>query len=257
MKSHILKSWIIISVSFFIFNNLILANGNSSLFERANELYRNEQYDTAIVLYENILKSGFEAPELYYNLGNSYFKKKDIANAILNYERAHKLAPNDDEINFNLQLTQTMVVDKINALPEFFLFRWWKAFSEILSSYQWACLSIILFIIFLLSAIAYLFANRLWLKKISFWTGLILIFFSIIAFNNSYQLKNSNIYKSEAILISPSVTIKSSPDEKGTDLFVIHEGAKVWVIDEVGDWLKIKIADGNNGWLKKNDIEKI
>jgi tetratricopeptide (TPR) repeat protein len=241
----------------FIFPFSVFANNNAAIFNIANEFYKKEKYDTAIILYDSILKSGYEAAEVYFNLGNAYFKKKSIAEAILNYERAHKLAPNDDNINFNLQLSQTMIVDKINVLPEFFLKHWWKSFSELYSSNTWAKLSIVFFIFALLLATVYLFTIRLWLKKLSFWLVLTFILFSALGFYNSYQHKNMSEAHSTAIVMTPSVTIKSSPDENGTDLFVIHEGLKVWIVDSVDNWLKITIADGNSGWLKNSDVEPI
>ena len=240
----------------FLFSFISFAN-NNSLYIQANEAYKKGQFDTAVIIYDSIIKTGFETPGLYFNTGNAYFKKKDIANAILNYERARKLSPGDDEINFNLQLAQTMVTDKINILPEFFLTRWWRYLTELYSSDTWARFSISFFIAFLFFTILYLFANRMWMKKISFWMGIILLTFCLLSFSSSYY--NKQVYQNNtgAIVMNPSVTIKSSPDDNGTELFVIHEGTKVWVTDEVGEWLKIKIADGNNGWLKKIDIEVI
>jgi len=230
---------------------------NKTLFDQANNEYKKAAYDSAISLYNTILKSGSESAELYFNLGNSYFKKKDVANAILNYERAKLLSPNDEEINFNLQLSQTLIVDKINVLPEFFLKKWWRSFSEIFSSDTWAWVSMVLFIITLIATAVYLFSNIIVIKKLSFSLAIVIFFFSILSFSHSYRLKHVNEGKMSAIVMTASVTIKSSPDETGTELFVLHEGAKVWVVDEVGEWLRVKIADGNNGWLKKGDIERI
>lgn len=247
----------LIIIILFLFANKLYAVDNSSLFIKANDLYKNGRYDTAIILYNDILKSGVESSELYFNIGNAYFKKKDISNAILNYERAHKLAPGDDDINFNLQLAQTMIVDKINILPEFFLLSWLRNFRELFSTDAWAKISITLFIFVLIITGIYLYTNRLWLKKISFWLGIVFIVFSIMALYNSYSTKKAIESQSWAIVMTPSVTIKSSPDEDGTDLFVIHEGTKVWINDKVENWLKIRIADGNNGWIKKTDIEAI
>jgi tetratricopeptide (TPR) repeat protein len=255
-KSSLKALFSIIGMWFF-FANMAFGNNYINIFDRANDFYKKEQYDTSIILYESILKSGVESSEVYYNLGNAYYKKKNIARAILNFERAHKLAPGDDNISFNLQLAQTMIVDKINTLPEFFLKHWWRYFSELFSSNGWGILSIIFFIVALILAIIYLFTVKLWLKKLSFWLVLILIAISIVSFFNSYQLKSRSLAKTSAIVMTPSITIKSSPDENGTDLFVIHEGLKVWVIDKVDNWSKIIIADGNSGWLKNSDIEPI
>jgi len=251
-----MKKLIMFFLSYILFTCVSFAN-TSNIFSQANEAYKKSQFDTAVFLYDSIVKTGFETPELYFNLGNVYFKKKDIANAILNYERARKLSPGDDDINFNLQLAQTMVTDKINLLPEFFLNRWWKNFTELYSSDDWARFSISFFIAFLILTILYLFANRMWLKKISFWIGIVLLMMCLLSFSSSWYNKQSYQNHTGAIVMSPTVIIKSSPDENGTELFVIHEGTKVWVTDEVGEWLKIKIADGNNGWLKKVDIEAI
>jgi tetratricopeptide (TPR) repeat protein len=246
-----------LQIGLFITITVAIGNNNTALFNQANDAFKKGQYDSSIAIYEKILKSGIESPELYFNLGNSFFKKKDIASAILNYERAHRLAPEDDDIAFNLQLAQTLVVDKINVLPEFFLKRWFRSFSELYSSNTWAWVSVILFIAFLISLTAYLFANRLWFKKTSFGIAMVFLIFSIVSFITSYSIKYDNLNRSGSIVMTPSVTIKSSPDEAGTDLFVIHEGTKVWVIDSVGEWKKIRIADGNNGWLRKADIEGI
>ena len=246
----------------YIFGLLILTlsvsgQNNSELYKKANDFYKKSQFDTAIVLYEKIVKSGFIAPEVYFNLGNSYYKKKDVSNAVLNYERARKLNPGDDDINFNLQLAQTMVLDKINIIPELFITRWWHSFSQTMSSDSWALLSIILFILTLVSVLAYLFARIYWLKVVSFWLGVVFFAFTIISVGNSYILKQNSENQSGAIVMSASVTLKSSPDDKGTDLFVLHEGSKVLIIDNVGEWLKIKISDGNSGWLKKGEVEVI
>jgi hypothetical protein len=131
------------------------------------------------------------------------------------------------------------------------------SFSEIFSSDDWGSVSIVLFITALIVAALYLFTVRLWLKKLSFWLVIALISISIISFVNSYHIKRNSRAQTTAIVMTPSVTIKSSPDENGTDLFVIHEGLKVWVLDKVDNWSKITIADGNSGWLKNSDIEPI
>jgi len=256
-KCKFLKTSFIAISLWLVFAQPGFSNNNTALFNRANEFFRKEQYDTSILLYESILKSGYHAPEVYYNLGNAYYRKKNIAAAILNYERAYKLDPGNSNIKFNLQLAQTMIVDKINSVQEFFLKHWWRVFSQQFSSDGWASVSILSFLITLILATVYLFTVQLWLKKLSFWLGILAIFVSIICFINSYDLKSERLERKTAIVMSPSVTIKSSPDETGTDLFVIHEGLKVWIIDKVDTWSKIKIADGSSGWLKDTDIEPI
>ncbi len=240
-----------------ICQRLLLATDNNQIFIIANEYYKKGQYDSAIVLYKQILNSGYHSAEVYYNIGNAYFKKKNIPNAILYYERAHKLKPNDDEINFNLQLAQSMTVDKITPLPEFFLKRWWRAVTNLMSSDKWAILASISFITMLIFILLYLFSPWMSMRKLSFFIAIFLFISTLISISNSYSLKKNIENHKTAIIISPSVTIKSSPDENGTELFVLHEGTKVFIMDQIGDWLRIKIADGNNGWIKKEDLELI
>lgn len=248
---------IVLSIIVILIYSATYAIDNAKLFSEANNAYKKSEYNTAITLYHSILKEGVESADVYFNLGNAYYKQKDIANAILYYERAHKLNPSDDEINFNLQLAQTMIVDKINVLPEFIVFKWWRNFSELISSDSWAWTSIFTFIFALLAILLYLFVRIKWLKVCSFWFAVVFLFFSLTSFIHSYQIKSFNEAHTSAIVMSASVTLKSSPVDNGTDLFVLHEGSKVIILDSVGEWIKIKIADGNNGWLKKSDIEEI
>ena len=233
------------------------AVANEQIFQKANEAYTKSAYDSAIYLYNKILDSGYESAEVYFNLGNAHFKNKDIAQAVLNFERAHQLSPTDNDITFNLQLAQTLVVDKINVLPPFFLSQWWENYTNLLSSDSWALLSIVFFMVLLISVLAYLFSKTLLIKKLAFWMACFFLLTSLQTFVSSYQIKNNIQSRNSAIIMAESVTIKSSPDEKGTEIFVLHEGVKVWVLDEIGSWLKIKIADGNSGWIRKQDIERI
>ena len=240
---------------------LILASGKaqnySELFNSANELYKKGQYDTAINVYKKIIEKGYESADIYYNIANAYYKTRNIPKAILYYEKALLLRPNDEEIKYNLQLAQTMIVDKINVLPEFFLKRFWRDFQKLLSSNSWAIFSLSFFIIALITFIIYLFSKTLFIKKTFFYFFVIFFIFSAISFSNSYNQKVNIEKKDTAIIMAGSVTVKSSPDDNGTELFVIHEGTKVWLIDELGEWVNIKIADGNKGWIKKDDLELI
>ncbi|MGC8803110.1 MAG: tetratricopeptide repeat protein [Bacteroidales bacterium] len=237
--------------------NVRANNGLMKDFARANQLYTAAQYDSAAKIYESILSKNYESADLYFNLGNAYYKMRNIPKAILNYERARLLKPNDEEINFNLQLAQTMVVDKINVLPEFFLKRWWRTFSHLFSSDVWAFISLTSFVLMLIGIAIYLFVTLPGLKKLSFYWAVLLLLVSIVSLSHSLSLKKERTTHNTAIVMSSTVTVKSSPDDNGTELFVVHEGTKVWIIDQVGEWLRIRIADGNNGWLKTSDVERI
>jgi len=201
--------------------------------------------------------ANLESPELYFNLGNAYFKTKQYSLAILNYERAKLLAPDDEDIDFNLQVANQYVVDAIQELPGIFLTRWWNSLVNSNTTDTWAVFSIVSFILFLTLLGIYLFARSGDIKRISFWAGCLMLLFTINSWWFASQQKNRTINHSYGIVMQPSVTIKSSPSEKGTNLFVVHEGLKVRITDKIGDWIEIRLADGNKGWLLKETIEPI
>lgn len=246
--------FLIFSISIALFLN---AQEADSLLVKANNLYTEGKYHDAIDTYENILKLGYESPELYYNLGNTYYKQNVIAQTILNYEKALQLAPNDEDINYNLQLTNRLVVDKIVVLPVFFVTGWVRNLRNLFTSDFWAIISITSFLLTLLFVSFYLYSRNLRFKKLSFWFGFFIVIISIISFIFSYQQKQKILTGDTAIVMSSSVTVKSSPDASGTDLFVIHEGTKVWVEDKISEWNEIKLSDGSKGWLKVDNIEAI
>jgi len=228
-----------------------------SLVEQGNQQYVNGEFEAAIKTYENVLDSGYEAAELYFNLGNAYFKSHKLTPAILNYERAALLSPNDEDIAYNLELARTYVTDKIDILPRFFLKEWYTGLVRVLSSNNWAYTSIITFLLFLLIFSVYLFIHRYSLKRIAFWFSLLLLFISISTFVFSYHHNKITTSHDKAIVFSPSVTVKSSPDESGTDLFLIHEGTRVSIEDTLGIWTEVILEDGNKGWLLTSEIRKI
>jgi len=232
-------------------------NQHNEWLDSANQAYINGDYARAINQYEMILEQGYESAALYYNLGNAYYKQNIIDQAILNYERALLLKPHDEDIKYNLEMANRLTVDRIEKLPEFFLDVWIRNCMNWFSSNHWAIISISAFVLALIFISIYLYTRKYGVKKFSFWLGLIFILITILALIFAYQQKKKIIVKDTAIVMSPSVTVKSSPDVSGTDLFVIHEGTKVWLQDKVGDWKEIKLSDGSKGWLRAEDIEEI
>lgn len=228
-----------------------------TLVEAGNQQYINEEFESAIHTYESVLDSGYEAAELYFNLGNAYFKSHKLTPAILNYERAALLSPNDEDIAFNLDLARTYVIDKIDVLPQFFLKQWYTRLVRTLNPTIWAFISVITFVLFLLLFSIYLFTHRYRIKRVAFWFSLLILVISVSTFTFSYQHKKIATSHDAAIVFSPFVTVKSSPDESGTDLFLIHEGTKVFIEDTLGLWTEIKLEDGTKGWLQASDIRKI
>lgn len=227
------------------------------LFEGANKLYQNKEYEQASVLYDSILKMNVESAELYYNLGNCYYKLNRNASAILNYERALKLSPDDEDILFNLRLANLRIADKIDPIDELFFINWWKQLTGTLSSASWSTVCIILIWLVFLSFTVFIITRYHSIKKISFFIGLLLCvssFFTLLFAWQQYQSETKNKY---AIVFADNAYIKSAPDESSTDLFILHEGIKVEILDQIGEWIKIKIADGNVGWIEKTSVQSI
>jgi len=231
--------------------------GQAELIQKANDHYKKEEFKQAIDGYNQILMASIESPEVYFNLANAYYKTKQYPLAILNYERAKLLSPDDEDIDFNLQVANQYVVDAIQELPGIFIVRWWNSLVNSQTTDTWAIISIISFIVFLIMLGIYFFAKSGDIKRISFWSGCLLILLTIFTWWFAAQQKNRMVNHNYAIVMQPTVTIKSSPSEKGTNLFVIHEGLKVRITDRIGDWVEIKLADGNKGWLTTETIEPI
>lgn len=248
---------ILLFLFLFLFSLQLIADENTIALDSANKAYSVGNYEEAIKAYEKIINNGWEAPELYYNLGNAYFKSNNVPYAILNYERAKKLAPNDEDIAFNLKLANQRTVDKIEPIPQLFLKEWKDDFMQIFSEKGWSLLSIILFSTALLLIAVYLIVNRLLMKQISFWFGIAFLAMSLISFFVARQCYALAENANDAIVISSSVTVKSSPSEDGAKAFIIHEGTKVSIVETNGEWSEIKISNGNVGWLRSALIAPI
>ncbi len=232
-------------------------NANDSLFEKGNQLYIDQKYNEAIAVYEELLATGVESDGLYFNLGNAYYKAGKMTPAILNYERAKLLAPNNADIQFNLDLANQHVVDAIEALPQVFFVRWWNHLVQSKATDSWANYSLACFIAFLLLLGLYLFSSNNLLRRLGFWIGILFLSGAIITYLFAGKQKKRMVGHDFAIVTQPVVTVKSSPSEGGTNLFMIHEGLKVQILDQLGNWYEIRLADGNQGWLPAETMEKI
>ena len=252
-----MKQIIIILSIFFTITGGLAAQDFQNIIDTANSYYSQGNYEQAVELYQQVLESGYEASEIYFNLGNAYFKSNMTTKAIINYERALQLEPSDEDILFNLALSQQYVIDKIEEIPEIFFKSWYRSFIQMFSSNLWAIISLASFVVGLVFFLVYFLVSKIGLKKSGFWLGILLMIISVSSFSFSNKQKEEALSKEIAIITTPSVVVKSSPDESGTDLFVIHEGLKVTVTDNLSEWLEIKLPDGNKGWLKTTDLEII
>jgi tetratricopeptide (TPR) repeat protein len=227
------------------------------LVVKGNKAYSAGMFSQAISCYQDVLKKGVASAELYYNLGNAYYKSDDMPSAILYYEKAKKLRPNDSGINFNLSVANNKITDKIEQVPQLFIKRWWTSIFNLLSLDALAISSLVLFTLFLVLISIFLFARPVWVRKVSFWCGAGLLALSIGAFIIAQRKHHSLQEQKEAIVFTPAVTVKSSPDANSVDLFVVHEGAKVTILDTLGAWQEIRIGNGSEGWIKALDTRKI
>jgi tetratricopeptide (TPR) repeat protein len=248
---------LIIIILGLLISTLAHADSNKAILEMANQQYNNGDYAGAIANYEKVIETGYESAALYYNLGNAYYKTGELAPAILFYEKAHLLAPNDEDIVFNLELANSHVVDKLEAIPDFFLVQWINTLSMQLSTNQWAIISMVTFGVALLLFLVFLYVSVPLVKRFSFYISMLLVIGAITGFVFSSKEARKLTAHNTAIIFSPTVTVKSSPDESGTDLFLLHEGSKVQLNDSIGNWVEIALSNGNEGWILKEAIRVI
>lgn len=249
-----MKKFLIILLFFSL---TIFAQSPEKLMNDANKYYQQQNYPQAIATYNKILSQGYESSILFYNLGNAYFKVGKLGYAILYYEKGLKLNPDDEDLIYNLKIANARTVDKITEVPKLFFVKWWESFLTIFSVAGWSIIFIIVFWIFLASIAVYFFSPKILFQRISFLTGSIslslVILFGLVLFARVNRETNIN----HGILTEQSYNVKVSPDEKSNDAFIIHEGIKFSLEDEVGDWVKIRLIDGKIGWIEKNSFGKI
>jgi tetratricopeptide (TPR) repeat protein len=229
-------------------------NTNKDKFYQGVTYFTAGTFKEALQSWTEIYNTGYRSANLDYNIGNAYFKLNNVPLAILFYERAWLLNPADEDINYNLQVARTLIVDRFQEIPELFFVRWYNFVSLFLSTNTWAKISLASFILFLLFLSLYIYSSKHSQKILGFWLGVIFIFLSLSSLTFTIR-NNTLVYGShKAIIFSPMVSGKSSPDKSGNDLFVLHEGTKVTVEDAVGEWLEIRLSDGNKGWVPVNSL---
>ncbi len=227
------------------------------IMKQGNSEYQNNQFEKAIDSYNKILHKDYESAALYYNLGNAYFRLHKLGMAILNYEKGLRLSPNDEDLQYNLRIANARTVDKIQELPKLFFVQWWDGIITSLSVTSLSLLLILVYIAFLVAIAVYLLSKNFKFQRLSFFGGstlLAVLVIVVIIFVARVNRESSSNY---AILVEPSITAKIAPDSKSSDVFLIHEGIKFQLVDQVNNWSKIQLADGKIGWLPDNSFEKI
>ena len=224
----------------------------------ADSAYSKEEYDKAAQIYESILAQDGEAPELYYNLANCYYKMDKIALAVLNYERANKLNPGDSDIRTNLALARGKTIDKVTPPSEMFFVTWARNIMYMFAVDTWAKIGVVAFALMIVLALIYVLMNDVRLRKAGFFGALLMLLVVIVANVSAAVQKYSARHNLSAIVISPSVAVKSSPSNSSTDLFLVHEGTKLMIEDNsMSGWVEVKLEEGKIGWIPVETIEVI
>jgi len=246
----------LIYIFIFLFGSLAMAQ-NNQLFEDANKLYNEANYTEALEKYKSILESGEHSAELYFNMANAHYKLNHVAPSIYYYEKALLLKPNDKDIKNNIAFARNMTVDAIDTVPEVGITKLIKNVTNMMSFDAWAKLTISLVVLFVILFVTYYFTYSTTKKRLAFVTGsfsLLLAFFTLGFSFHKFKLVSEN---QPAIVFAQETKIKSEPNLRSAESFVLHEGTKVQVLDTVNNWKKIKLTDGKTGWIMNDDIKMI
>lgn len=235
----------------------LFAQSPDELMKNGNKFYQEGQFEQAVQTYQKILGQGFESGAIYYNLGNTYFKSGKLGYAIYCYEKGLKLEPNDEDLSYNLRIAQARTFDKITELPKLFIIAWWEGLVTSLSISAWSFIVILVFWILLISIAVYYFARNARFQRISFLSSSISLAVLIVVVVLLFARVNREAATNYGILLQQTYSVKVSPDVKGSDAFIIHEGIKFSIEDHVNDWVKIRLVDGKIGWIQKSVMGQI
>lgn len=226
-------------------------------FKAANEFYQEKEFKKALFAYKSLLDHGFESADLYFNLGNAYYKTERYALSIWSFEKSLMLDPSFEAAKTNLDLANKSVVDKVQELPRIVWWYYWQRFKALFGVGGWTYISV--FMLWVLGAGLFLLLTKKvhWQKRLGVYLSTIglsiAVFTGGIAINKKMLIKDPNT----AIIISSNVYVKSAPEESSSDLYVVHSGLKVQLTDQIGEWLKIRLADGKTGWVLQNEMKPL
>lgn len=228
-----------------------------SLVAEAQSAYEQGDYESAAVQFEQLAVAFNGAPDIYYALGNCYYKQQQFAKAVLNYERCLKYDPSNEDAANNLEMAQLNCVDKIESIQPVIFMTWSDAIRDSLSVDGWSNLSIAFFIAFLLCVACFFFLRKVALRKTGFYGAIVMLILFVVALCYAHSQNNRLLSHDDAIVMSPTVTLRSTPSDSGTQLLIIHEGLKVHIRQELSGWSEIELSDGNVGWMPSNQLAVI
>lgn len=239
---------------FLLVSQVFFAQSN---FYKGNALYQKGNYEEAITAYESILNSKKESGELYFNLANCYYKLNKVAPAIYNYEKALVLNPNDTEIQNNLLFAHKMTIDEIKVVPKVGFAKLLRDFTGIFHYDTWAWITVSFSGLFLLFFIGYYFSQLTLSKRIFFIGMFVLVFLILLSTLAALFEKSHDTNERPAIVFSEIAQVKSEPKSSSSDVFVLHEGAKVYLHESIENWVKIELTDGSEGWIESNNVKSV
>jgi tetratricopeptide (TPR) repeat protein len=235
----------------------IFASDIDSKLQAANSLYQQKKYTEAVEAYKSMLGNSNASASIYYNMGNAYFKMGQFGYAVLYFERAHKLSPGDEDIRHNLQLAKSRTADRIDVVPQFFIFKWADSISSMYSADGWMKFAIIMSFMFAGLIIGFLLSGNMRAKRALLFTStpfFVLLIFGVFMTIARYNAEKQRDY---AVVTIPVTGIKNAPEEGSKDAFVVHEGLKVKIEDSVDKWYRVHLEDGKVGWVLKSHVELI
>lgn len=246
-----------IAVLFVLLASLCVNAEANASYQSANKLYADGKYEEAITQYEAVLANDELHTDIYFNLGNAYYKTDNIPAAILNYERALKLKPDNEDAIFNLAMANKKTVDRIESLPELFIGSTWRSLVTSRTVNGWATYCIGLIFLALIFFLGYLLMTAPLIKKVNFYAGVFFFLASLFSWLMASQHQSIINESAEAIIFASTITVQSEPNENAEKLFTLHEGTKVNLLEETNDWSKIKLPNGNVGWIQSESLKGI
>ncbi|MBR1644084.1 MAG: tetratricopeptide repeat protein [Bacteroidales bacterium] len=244
---------------YVLFLSLLLpvcSHAADSRFSDGVSAYEQGDYEAALQAWLDLQAEGWESGHLYYNIGNAYFRQDDMAHAILYYERALRLMPNDSDLRENLELARSKTEDRIEAVPTFVLAAWWQRLVSLWSVQGWMVVCIVLVALLTTAVVVVTTGTRFAWRKWSLLLGDVWLLLLLVAVGATTAAHARLTADNEAVVMQTAV-VKSSPDRGGVDKFILHEGTKVHIDEQSGLWCKVHLADGNSGWMEAADAEQI
>jgi len=229
----------------------------SQLFQQGNQAYQQQAYEEALTCYDSLYQAGYISPELYFNLGNAYYQLNQMPSAILFYEKAQKISGYRPDVAYNLALAREQIPDNLEKPAAGLFQKWWQTAVRYFSLATWGLLTIVLIWLSLLGIGGFLWLRIPWLQKFMLITGIFALFLFLSSLTLMLGRYNERTATHHGIIFTPSVYVKSAPDAASKDLFILHGGTKVALDNELGQWKKVRLPDGKQGWVRENKLRII